>query len=546
MSGIIRDKANNHSVRTISRRSDNTGSLVNSFERTDDEQAMSNMLTTRNKEITSLSLKSLIKAPEGFLKPYWDVVLECKDYVYKHSGNMTSKGQTIGDLLAQAKRANRDTKKGQEICNRASSVIRTIISQYFEDPSTKLTDSVKSQINLRIMNDLVIEEVIGLSVIQFIWNDKKVEEVWIDGPNHVNINYAGRKIWVRGASFRDADHLTDFCNTVLKQAEREDLTMDSMNPNIDTRLKDLSRVAIESQRIVPGGPIVAIRRHPSNYVTISDLVNWGTCTKEMWEDIAKWCAAGLSILVVGEVGSGKTFFLDAMSGLFPNQSRIMTIEDNLELELNPNKPFKVPGGEARLPNRGAEGSNDGSFSIRDHVKATLRFTPDIVVIGEVRDKAAYDLVNAANTGYTVYSTLHANSPEDTIIRLQNLISMDGSVVGSATLSMIASAFDLIVHVGKLNDGSRKILSISEIDAVSKVDKVTKLPTVQTWPIWKWNTKGYSARTGRIVGSYDKVHEISKLLQTRHNMSTVNDFTWDDCLDLEGFRNKSTRIPQVQY
>lgn len=513
-----------------------------------DEEKMSADLAHKNRTIEDLSLQSLIAAPEGFLDPYWDVVLDCKDYVYKKAGALASRKGNIkvGDIISRAANTDRTTKVGRDAYNRASSTIRSIVSEYYESPANRLSDAVKSQINMTILFQLVIEEIIGLSIIQFIWNDKNVEEVWIDGPKRINIKIKGRKVWVRGASFRNAQHLTDFCNTILKQAEREDLSMDAMSPNIDTRLKDLSRVAIESDRIVPGGPIVAIRRHPDHYVTISNLVDWGTCTEEMWEDIAKWCAAGLSILAVGAVGSGKTFFLNAMSGLFPNDSRIMTIEDNLELELNPNKPFKVPGGETRIANKNATGDRNGSFDIRDHVKASLRFTPDIVVIGEVRDQAAYDLVNAANTGYTVYSTLHANGPEDTIVRLENLISTGGSIQGESTLPMIASAFDIIVHLSAMIDGTRKILDISEIDSVSRIDEKTKLPVVKTFPLWKWKTKGVSRKSGRIVGSYEKVGDLSNLLKIRHNMDTIKNFTWDDCLDLEGFRNKSTKIKKVTY
>lgn len=513
-----------------------------------DEEKMSADLAHKNRTIEDLSLQSLIAAPEGFLDPYWDVVLDCKDYVYKKAGALASRKGNIkvGDIISRAANTDRTTKVGRDAYNRASSTIRSVVSEYYESPANRLSDAVKSQINMTILFQLVIEEIIGLSIIQFIWNDKNVEEVWIDGPKRINIKIKGRKVWVRGASFRNAQHLTDFCNTILKQAEREDLSMDAMSPNIDTRLKDLSRVAIESDRIVPGGPIVAIRRHPDHYVTISNLVDWGTCTEEMWEDIAKWCAAGLSILAVGAVGSGKTFFLNAMSGLFPNDSRIMTIEDNLELELNPNKPFKVPGGETRIANKNATSDRNGSFDIRDHVKASLRFTPDIVVIGEVRDQAAYDLVNAANTGYTVYSTLHANGPEDTIVRLENLISTGGSIQGESTLPMIASAFDIIVHLSSMIDGTRKILDISEIDSVSRIDEKTKLPVVKTFPLWKWKTKGVSRKSGRIVGSYEKVGDLSNLLRVRHNMDTIKNFTWDDCLDLEGFRNKSTKIKKVTY
>jgi pilus assembly protein CpaF len=398
------------------------------------------------------------------------------------------------------------------------------------------------QLQPEVAYQLIVNEMLGLGIIDPIWNNTdprfKVEEVWIDGPDRVRISVNGQKKIVRAAKFKDADHVMAFCNTILQQAKRDDLHIDTKHPYVDARLKDLSRVAIASTAIVPGGPIVSIRRHPTEYFTITQFDQWGTCNKAMWCDLAKWMSARLSILVIGETGSGKTSFLDALSGLFPQSSRIMTIEDVLELELNPNKPFKVPGGEKREPNK----SGEGGFTIRDHVKMSLRMAPDIVVIGEVRDQAAYDLVDAANTGHNVFSTIHANGPDDAIVRLTNLISMGGEISGPNALPMIASAFDLIVYLDRLSDGSRKVMNISEVDSYPKMNPATGNVTVATFPLWEYQQTGVS-KDSRIIGDFKKVGSLKPITVARHRIDFLPDFSWDDCVKLEGFPNgMATKIP----
>jgi pilus assembly protein CpaF len=488
--------------------------------------------------IRQIDLKTLMTADENFIKPYWETVLNCVDWIYSEASN-----RNITELMAAASSADRGTKRGQQDYERGVSRIRTMASEYFTTVTSGSAMYVNGrQLDVGIAYQLVVNEILGLGIIESIWNNTdgklNVEEVWIDGPDRVRISVNGKKRIVRAAKFKDANHVMSFCDNILRQANRTDLHIDTKNPYVDARLRDLSRVAIASTDIVPGGPLVSIRRHPSEYFTITQLDKWGTCSKAMWCDLAKWVNARLSILVIGETGSGKTSFLDALSGLFPNDARIMTIEDVLELELNPNKPFKVPGGEKREPNK----AGDGGFSIRNHVKMTLRMAPDIVVIGEVRDQAAYDLVDAANTGHNVYSTIHANGPDDAIVRLTNLISMGGEISGPAALPMIASAFDLIVYLDRLSDGSRKVMSISEIDSFARKNKTTGESSVATFPIWQYKQTGV-ASNGKIIGEYEKVGSLTPLTTNRHRINFLPDFTWDDCVKLEGFPNGvATKIP----
>ena len=485
-------------------------------------------------KISNLDLDTLMRMDENTIKRYWDSVLDCVDYIYRNAvDKRSSDGEESTSLFAEAAVEGKP-KQGASV--RGISKWASAVASINQLANQWLVKKPAMRINNDLFYRLCQNEILGLGIIQPIWDDPRVEEVWIDGPDRVRVSIKGIKRTVPGACFRDAGHVLKFCENIMKQANRDDLHLDTKNPYVDARLKDLSRVAIESTDIAPDGPLVSIRRHPSDYFTISQLVDWGTCSKEMWEDLGQWVNGKMSILVIGETGSGKTSFLDALSGLFPTEARIMTIEDVLELELNPNKPFKVPGCEKREPNKAGE----GGFSIRDHVKASLRMAPDIVVIGEVRDQAAYDLVDAANTGHQVFSTLHANGADDAIVRLMNLISMSGEISGNNALPMIASAFDLIVYVERLGDGSRKVMSISEVASKTEMDPESHDLTVRTKPIWEFVQTG-KTDDGKVIGEYRKTGEISDITRKRHRLDFVHKPSWQECLELEGFVGKSTKI-----
>ena len=220
----------------------------------------------------------------------------------------------------------------------------------------------------------------------------------------------------------------------------------------------------------------------------------GMCSQEMWRDLGQWVAGKMNVLIVGEAGSGKTHLLEELSGLFPSGLRIVTIENVPELKMSPNEPFELL----------AMTGNDG-HSISDHVEESLRMNPDVIVVGEIYDDAAYDLVDAANADHQVFSTLHANGADDAIVRLMNLISMSGEISGDNALPMIASAFDIIVYVERLTDGSHKVMSISEVASRAAKDPTTGESSVATFPIWEFQQTGESA-DGRIIGEFCKVND----------------------------------------
>lgn len=488
--------------------------------------------------------------PRGALKPYWDYVLDAVDWIYQQSSSQIGGGSSVSHAIDMARGKEKTTQEYRHAMN----AIDNLASRY-----TTSVRPMPTGLRARIVNHMIRSEILGLSIVDPIWNATRkatdpvtgkeyreyiVEEVWVNGPDSIQFVSEGKRYTVPAAQFRDQNHTLKFCDTIIAQANRSDLQISQMTPYVDARLADLSRVAIEHPSINPGGPSIAIRRHTREYITLTDMTDrWGTMNHDIVKDLAKWISGRMSILVIGETSSGKTTLLNAISGLFPRSSRIITIEDVLELELNPNKPYKVPGWEARRPRITAQGQQ-GGFSIRDHVKASLRFSPDIVVIGEVRDAAAFDLTDAANTGHQVFSTLHANGPEDAIVRLTNLISMSGEVSGSAALPMIASAFDLIIYAERLEDGTRKITNISEVGNNVYEDPDTHEDTVKTTTIWEYEATGKDSN-GTIQGDWVKLNDISPLTSKRHRLDLIPDRSWEEILEIEGFdgekHHRSKRI-----
>jgi Flp pilus assembly CpaF family ATPase len=485
----------------------------------DDETPAPRTTTTNVSQISEVNLDEMFRLPPDFFKAYWPVVDKCVEWIYQQSKN-----NNTTDMFIKARMAGRSSVAYQQAQSAIKSTTSTFINKYGNPDG----------LNFEVISDLTVFEVLGLSIIDPIWADPRVEEIWIDGPNQISVSIKGDRYTVPSARFENPEHINKLVETILQETNRKDLTFNTASPYLDARLRDRSRVAAKTVDLVPDGPIVDIRRHPMNYWTISDLVDNGTCNKEMILDLGRWIKAGMSMLFVGTVGSGKTTCLNALSGLFPNNKRIMSVEDVLELELNPNKPFKVPGEEAR---KGDPRTGEGAFTMRDHVKADLRFFPDILVVGETRDATAYDLVDAANTGVQIFSTLHASSAENTISRLVTLISMSGTIRGQETLGMIASSFDIVVYMERMNDGVRRMAEIAEI--APRVDAVNGQERVPVTPLWKYYTPGENPRLP--AGGWLKSNDISDDLAQDKHLITIPHYSWKDCLDLEGFEGKSTKI-----
>jgi pilus assembly protein CpaF len=372
----------------------------------------------------------------------------------------------------------------------------------------------------------VINEVLGLGPLEALWRDPKITEIIVDGPYRVLVEISGKLQQVPGAKFRDQEHLLGLCQQILGAIGRR---VDVQHPLEDGRLPDKSRVNVVHPAIAPAGPLLTIRRHREEAWTVRELVGLGSFTPEIAEDLAFLINAGCSTLVLGGTGSGKTTILNALSGLMPAAARILTIEDNLELQLHPDRFV------AAMEARPASASGTGMITIRDLVKNSLRMRPDRIVVGEVRDAAAFDMLQAMNTGHNgSMTTFHANGADEAIDRLESMVMQAGELDPRGVRSLIAGSVDLLVVVERYpEDGSRRVSGVFEIPSRVEVDE-SGHQALTPIPIWEFihdetvfvDEDGHRDEEGneitiqvpKVIGHYEKMNEVSGDLVKRHRLN----------------------------
>lgn len=463
-----------------------------------------------------VSLDFLMNQPKGFLKPYWKRVLPMRDKIYSDSGDGRELGDSMSDLFVEATEAGRDSPE----YSNAMSLIRAKLVNY---------GGGGGNLNQNIVNQLVINEILGLGIIQPIWDDPRVHELYINGPDDIQVEFDDGIHRVPGASFNNQLHVEEFIAKILKDQNK---TLDSTNVEAESRLKDGSRFTAIDKSIAPDGPNVDVRRHDPRQWTMNDLVYTGMASRELIIELERYIRLGMSIIIGGGTTTGKTTLLSSLTGLFPADKRIVTIEDDLELKVNRNKLLAAPM-ESRKPAL----NGMGGISLRYLVSASLRLSPSILIIGETRGSEAQDMVTAANTGHQVFSTIHANNAADVVGRLEMAITQGGELTGTATYSAIRSAFSLVVYIGKIQaPGKRTRRIITEIDEVDT--RLTKdqsgQPTLRTRPLWKFDTsEGVTNERGEVLGDWKKVGDLS---QERKSMLNGYDYqrprSWQEIIDLE--------------
>ena len=304
---------------------------------------------------------------------------------------------------------------------------------------------------LRIAQE-IFDEVAGLGPLEKLMKDQTVTEIMVNGPNNVYVERKGR-LEKTNVSFIDNAHVLKIIDRIVTRIGRR---CDESNPMVDARLQDGSRVNAVIPPVALKGPSITIRRFNSAPLSISKLVENNSVSYAMASFLEASVKGKANIVVAGGTGSGKTTLLNILSGFIPETERIVTIEDAAELQL---KQDHVVTLESRPAN--AEGS--GAITIRDLVRNALRMRPDRIIVGEVRSGETLDMLQAMNTGHDgSMSTLHANSCFDTLSRLETMVLMAFPLPLPAIRSQIASGVDIIVHLGRLKDNSRKVLEISEV------------------------------------------------------------------------------------
>lgn len=294
----------------------------------------------------------------------------------------------------------------------------------------------------------------GLGILDSILKDHTITEVMINGPYNIFVERDGIVQKIQ-ETFEDEKRLEDIIQRIVGTAGRE---VNQSNPIVDTRLPGGSRVNVVLPPISLVGPVVTIRKFSKTPMTIKQLIRYGSITEEIARVLQIFVEAKYNIFIAGGTGSGKTTFLNALSNYIPKDERIITIEDSAELQINGIENL------VSLETRNANSSGAGQITIQDLIKSSLRMRPERIIVGEVRGGEALDMLQAMNTGHDgSLSTGHANSTADMLSRLETMVLQGASGMPLAAIRMqIASALDIIVHLSRLRDHTRKTMEISEV------------------------------------------------------------------------------------
>lgn len=329
-----------------------------------------------------------------------------------------------------------------------------------------------------------------LDILQELIEDDEVTEIMINGTKNIFIEKAGR-VFELEKRFLTREKLEDVIQQIVAGSNR---IVNEASPIVDARLEDGSRVHVILPPVSLDGPIVTIRKFPKEKITMEQLIYWESIGSEVAEVLKTLMAARYNIFISGGTGSGKTTFLNALSDFIPEDERVITIEDNAELQIR-----KIPN-LVRLEVRNANVEGTGEISMRELIKASLRMRPTRIIVGEVRGKEAIDMLQSLNTGHSGASSGHANSPEDMLSRLETMVLMGMDIPLPAVRRQLASAIDIIVHLGRLRDKSRKVLCVAEV--IGYQDGEVQLQTL-------YEFREEKMVEGTIKGSWVKVNEIQK-------------------------------------
>lgn len=308
------------------------------------------------------------------------------------------------------------------------------------------------------LEEALINDLLGFGAIESLVQDRSISEIMVNGPEIIFAERKGR-LTETEIVFDDEEHVLWTAHRIVRPLQRD---FSRTNPMVDARLPDGSRVHLIMPPSALQGTTITIRKFPEKQLTWQDLVNFGSFTEEVAKFLQACVQVHLNIVVSGGTGSGKTTLLNVLSSFIPDTERIITIEDSAELQLMQRHVVRL---ETAPPIPGTK--EDGRLTIRDLVKGSLRMRPDRIVVGEIRDGAALDMLQAMNTGHDgSLTTVHANSPRDAVARLETLCLMAGMDLPLMVVrAQLASAVDLFVQQSRLKDGSRKIIQITEIQGM---------------------------------------------------------------------------------
>ena len=338
----------------------------------------------------------------------------------------------------------------------------------------------------------VFHSIRKLDVLQHLVDDPTITEIMVNGTDNIFIEKNG-VIMESDCRFESRQRLEDVVQQIVSSCNR---VVNESSPIVDARLDNGSRVNIVLSPVALNGPIVTIRRFPEKPITMRRLIELGSISEYLKNYIEVLIKAGYNIFISGGTGSGKTTFLNALSDFIPKDQRLISIEDNAELQI-----LGVPN-LVRMEARNANVEGCKPITIRDLIKSSLRMRPDWIVVGEVRGDECVDMLQAMNTGHMAMSTGHANSAEDMLSRIETMVLMGMEIPLPAVRGQIASGIDIVVHLGRLRDRTRKVLEICELE--KELDPESGRIKVNT--LFRFEEEGEDER-GKIIGKWRKVSEL---------------------------------------
>ncbi len=358
--------------------------------------------------------------------------------------------------------------------------IQSIASEVLSEMNVVLNRDERQTLNAELF-----DEVTGLGPLEPLLKDDDVNDILVNGPHQVFVERNG-KLQLTDVTFKDERHLLRIIDKIVSAVGRR---VDESNPHVDARLSDGSRFNAMVPPIAVDGSLVSIRKFKNDKLGIDDLVGFGAFSEEMAAYLQAAVSCRLNVIVSGGTGSGKTTSLNALSSFIDNSERILTIEDTAELQLQ-----QVHVG--RMESRPANVEGKGAVSQRDCLKNALRMRPDRIIVGETRGEEVIDMLQAMNTGHDgSMTTIHANSARDAVSRLENMVAMAGMEMPiKAIRSQIASAVNLMVQVSRLQDGSRRMVSITEITGMEG-------DVISMQEVFRYERLGLTPE-GKIIGRFN--------------------------------------------
>ena len=358
-----------------------------------------------------------------------------------------------------------------------------------------------TNVEISYLHNLIDNEINGYGPITELLDNKNITEIMVNGINEIYVEIDGKVIKDTSVSFINKDHILRTIQRIIQPLGR---TIDVSNPMVDARLEDGSRLNAIIPPLSLKGPVLTIRKFKEELANIDDFLRTGALTPYMARFLEASVKAKLNIIICGGTGSGKTTLLNVLSSFIENEERIITIEDAAELKLKQNHVISL---ETRLTNY--EGT--GEITIRDLVRNSLRMRPDRIIVGEVRGKEAFDMLQAMNTGHNgSLTTMHANGPIDALNRLETMILMAGMEIPILAIrEYIENAIDIVIQISRLSDGRRKITSISEVIGLENDNIVLK-------EIFSFKQDGVTEK-GEVIGEFKRneyVPQVYKKLTSR--------------------------------